>query len=306
MIRAGLELDPDKLWELRVMVAKATFIPCFMEVPAINVTFTMIWWQAGSVAILAHFLCGFPWTVGFAVGFLLAAVSLAVSWFWWFWSWKANNRYFFRIIVWECSLGDHSSHPAVDRSGLGPGKGGDDNEQDHEVWWTRWSRNHVIASLLLLESLAGIATYFSGHSDTCHLCLCCRWCRCNIRVRCIIIIIQWKCTNYWFLVSFGIFLGISFSEDADTTQLLLHGPIEVKTIMENTITSYRTKTATMSILMFSACAGDWVWPWVGPYWDVASFSFKSKCWLLQVGLHSLYLAWYCSLAAAATWHILFK
>ena len=62
----------------------------------------------------------------------------------------------------------------------------------------------------------------------------------------------------------------------------------------------------MSILMFSACAGDWVWPWVGPYWDVASFSFKSKCWLLQVGLHSLYLAWYCSLAAAATWHILFK
>ena len=45
----------------------------------------------------------------------------------------------------------------------------------------------------------------------------------------------------------------------------------------------------MSILMFSACAGDWVWPWVGPYWDVASFSFKSKCWLLQVGLHSLSL-----------------
>ena len=35
--------------------------------------------QAGSVAILAHYLCGFPWTVGFAVGFLLAAVSLAVS-----------------------------------------------------------------------------------------------------------------------------------------------------------------------------------------------------------------------------------
>ena len=26
---------------------------------------------------------------------------------------------------------------------------------------------------------------------------------------------------------FGIFLGISFSEDADTTSLLLHGPIEV-------------------------------------------------------------------------------
>ena len=30
------------------------------------------------------------------------------------------------------------------------------------------------------------------------------------------------------LLRFGIFLGISFSEDADTTSLLLHGPIEVK------------------------------------------------------------------------------
>ena len=46
------------------MVAKATFIPCFME--------------ATAVAVLAHFVCGFPWTVGFMVGFLLAAVSLAV------------------------------------------------------------------------------------------------------------------------------------------------------------------------------------------------------------------------------------
>lgn len=80
LLRAGLELDPDKLWELRVMVAKATFIPCFMEVLANNKNITHhTMMQAGSVAILAHFLCGFPWTVGFAVGFLLAAVSLAVS-----------------------------------------------------------------------------------------------------------------------------------------------------------------------------------------------------------------------------------
>lgn len=55
----------------------------------------------------------------------------------------------------------------------------------------------------------------------------------------------------------------------------------------------------MSILMFSACAGDWVWPWVGPYWDVASFSFKSKCWLLQVGLHSLSLFGLISLTSSS-------
>ena len=55
----------------------------------------------------------------------------------------------------------------------------------------------------------------------------------------------------------------------------------------------------MSILMFSACAGDWVWPWVGPHWDVASFSFKSKCWLLQVGLHSLSLFGLISLTSSS-------
>jgi len=127
LLRAGLELDPDKLWELRVMVAKATFIPCFME--------------AGSVAILAHYLCGFPWTVGFAVGFLLAAVSLAVI---------------IPVIL-----------PLIDQ-GWGLAKG--------------------IPTLVISACAADDVVAISG---------------------------------------FGIFLGISFSEDADTTSLLMHGPIEL-------------------------------------------------------------------------------
>jgi len=127
LLRAGLELDPDKLWELRVMVAKATFIPCFME--------------AGSVAILAHFLCGFPWTVGFAVGFLLAAVSLAVI---------------IPVIL-----------PLIDQG---------------------WGLEKGIPTLVISACAADDVVAISG---------------------------------------FGIFLGISFSEDADTTQLLLHGPIEL-------------------------------------------------------------------------------
>jgi len=125
--RAGLELDPDKLWDLRVMVAKATFIPCFME--------------AGSVAILAHFLCGFPWTVGFAVGFLLAAVSLAVI---------------IPVIL-----------PLIDQG---------------------WGLDKGIPTLVISACAADDVVAISG---------------------------------------FGIFLGISFSEDADTTSLLLHGPIEL-------------------------------------------------------------------------------
>merc|ERR1719278_1718305 len=127
LLRAGLELDPDKLWELRVMVAKATFIPCFME--------------AGSVAILAHFLCGFPWTVGFAVGFLLAAVSLAVI---------------IPVIL-----------PLIDQG---------------------WGLDKGIPTLVISACAADDVVAISG---------------------------------------FGIFLGISFSEDADTTSLLLHGPIEL-------------------------------------------------------------------------------
>jgi len=64
LLMAGLELDPVKLWNLSGMVMRATFIPCFVE--------------AFAVAVLSHFALGFPWTVGFMLGFVLAAVSPAV------------------------------------------------------------------------------------------------------------------------------------------------------------------------------------------------------------------------------------
>merc|ERR1712136_156665 len=64
LLMAGLELDPVQLMKLSAMVMRATFIPCFVE--------------ALVVAILSHFLLGFPWTVGFMLGFVLAAVSPAV------------------------------------------------------------------------------------------------------------------------------------------------------------------------------------------------------------------------------------
>ena len=64
LLRAGLELDPVQLWRLSGMVLRATFIPCFVE--------------AAAVAALSHFILGFPWTVGFMLGFVLAAVSPAV------------------------------------------------------------------------------------------------------------------------------------------------------------------------------------------------------------------------------------
>ena len=61
---AGLELDPIALMKLGAMVVRATFIPCFVE--------------AVAVAVLSNLLLGFPWTVGFMLGFVLAAVSPAV------------------------------------------------------------------------------------------------------------------------------------------------------------------------------------------------------------------------------------
>ena len=64
LLMAGLELDPVALMNLSAMVLRATFIPCFME--------------AIVVAILSNVLLGFPWTVGFMLGFVLAAVSPAV------------------------------------------------------------------------------------------------------------------------------------------------------------------------------------------------------------------------------------
>merc|ERR1711978_53772 len=50
--------------KLSAMVVRATFIPCFVE--------------AVAVAILSNLILGFPWTVGFMLGFVLAAVSPAV------------------------------------------------------------------------------------------------------------------------------------------------------------------------------------------------------------------------------------
>ena len=64
LLMAGLELDPVALMKLSGMVVRATFIPCFVE--------------ALAVAVLSNLLLGFPWTVGFMLGFVLAAVSPAV------------------------------------------------------------------------------------------------------------------------------------------------------------------------------------------------------------------------------------
>ena len=64
LLMAGLELDPIALMKLSAMVVRATFIPCFVE--------------AVAVAVLSNLLLGFPWTVGFMLGFVLAAVSPAV------------------------------------------------------------------------------------------------------------------------------------------------------------------------------------------------------------------------------------
>jgi len=64
LLMAGLELDPIALMKLSAMVVRATFIPCFVE--------------AITVAVLSNLILGFPWTVGFMLGFVLAAVSPAV------------------------------------------------------------------------------------------------------------------------------------------------------------------------------------------------------------------------------------
>jgi len=64
LLMAGLELDPMQLLKLSGVVVRATFIPCLTE--------------AVAIAVLSKFLLGFPWTVGFMLGFILAAVSPAV------------------------------------------------------------------------------------------------------------------------------------------------------------------------------------------------------------------------------------
>ena len=127
LIRAGLELDPVALWRLSGMVLRATFIPCFVE--------------AGAVAALAYFLLDFPLTVGFMLGFVLAAVSPAV------------------II--PCLI-------SISERGYGVAKG--------------------VPTLVISACAADDVVAISG---------------------------------------FGIFLGITFNEDADALALALHGPIEV-------------------------------------------------------------------------------
>jgi len=64
LLMAGLELDPVALSRLSGMVVRATFIPCLVE--------------ATAVAVLSNLILGLPWTVGFMLGFILAAVSPAV------------------------------------------------------------------------------------------------------------------------------------------------------------------------------------------------------------------------------------
>jgi len=64
LLMAGLELDPVQLSRLSGMVVRATFIPCLTE--------------ALAVAIFSNLLLDLPWTVGFMLGFILAAVSPAV------------------------------------------------------------------------------------------------------------------------------------------------------------------------------------------------------------------------------------
>ena len=64
LLMAGLELDPVQLSRLSGMVVRATFIPCLAE--------------AIAVAVFSNLLLGLDWTVGFMLGFILAAVSPAV------------------------------------------------------------------------------------------------------------------------------------------------------------------------------------------------------------------------------------
>jgi len=127
LLMAGLEIDPVALWNLSGMVLRATFIPCFVECLV--------------VAVLSNLILGFPWTVGFMLGFILAAVSPAV------------------IIPCMVSLSER---------GYGVEKG--------------------IPTLVIAASSADDVVAISG---------------------------------------FGIFLGLTFNQDAPLLDLVLHGPMEV-------------------------------------------------------------------------------
>ena len=64
LMMAGLELDPPKLWKLKWIVLRTTFIPCVAE--------------ALAAATYCHFLLGWPFKAGLCFGFLLCGVSPAV------------------------------------------------------------------------------------------------------------------------------------------------------------------------------------------------------------------------------------
>ncbi|XP_023821878.1 sodium/hydrogen exchanger 9B2 isoform X2 [Oryzias latipes] len=64
LTRAGLGLDPSALQRLKAVCVRVAVGPCTVE--------------ASVVAVVSHFLLGLPWTWGFILGFVLAAVSPAV------------------------------------------------------------------------------------------------------------------------------------------------------------------------------------------------------------------------------------
>ncbi|KAG0726903.1 Sodium/hydrogen exchanger 9B2 [Chionoecetes opilio] len=64
LLRAGLGLDPAALKQLSLMVVRLAFTPCLVE--------TLV------VAVVTHFLLGFPWLWGVMLGFVLGAVTPAV------------------------------------------------------------------------------------------------------------------------------------------------------------------------------------------------------------------------------------
>ncbi|KAL3831361.1 hypothetical protein ACJMK2_023114 [Sinanodonta woodiana] len=65
LTRAGLGLDPMKLRKLSWPILRLAFIPCLAE--------------AITVGIVSHFLLGFPWRWSLMLGFILGALSPAVT-----------------------------------------------------------------------------------------------------------------------------------------------------------------------------------------------------------------------------------
>ena len=95
--------------------------------------------------------------------------------------------------------------------------------------------------------------------------------------------IQLFCSLF-ILLRFGIFLGISFSEDADTTSLLLHGPIEVNRL-DPKIT--RSKNGSNIFLQLALGIGFGLgWGLIAMWLPAASSPsvgfFRLCCWLALI------------------------